>query len=55
MKTPWRISESRKRVTLIDADGLVMTEIIPGQVLGKVVTQEDRMAIAQRIIEAVNR
>jgi hypothetical protein len=55
MKTPWRISESRKRVTIIDADGRVMTEILPAQVLGKPVTQEERMAIAARIVEAVNR
>ena len=55
MNTPWRVSETdHSRVCILGADGRVMTEIIPGQVQGKPVTQAERKFIAETIVIAVN-
>lgn len=55
MNTPWRISETdHSRVCILGADGRVMTEIIPGQVKGVPVTQEERLHLAAVIASAVN-
>ena len=55
MNTPWRVSETdHSRVCILGADGRVMTEIIPGQVEGKPVTQAERVFLARLMAESVN-
>lgn len=54
MNTPWRVSETdHSRVCILGADGRVMTEIIPGQVKGRPVTQQERLDIAHHIVSCV--
>lgn len=55
VKRPWQVSNIDKRVYVLNADGHIMTEIEPGQIAGKPVTFEERMAIAEYIKASVNR
>lgn len=54
MKTPWSYVEYDNRVYVLDADGRRMTEIVPGQRHGQMVTQAERVAIAGIIADSVN-
>ena len=55
MNTPWKVSEtSHERVCILAADNRVVTEIIPGQVGGTVVSQHLRLSVARFIVHCVN-
>ena len=54
MKTPWRISEIDARVSIVSADNRVVTEILPGQQRGVMVTQAVRRQVATWIVNCVN-
>lgn len=53
-RTPWRVARNDARISLVDADGIVVTEIIPGQIRGAQPTLEDLMKLGNRIATAVN-
>lgn len=55
MKLPLSVSEHRKRVCIVDAEGWMVTEILPAQKHGEPVTQEERIAVAAALVAAVNR
>ena len=52
--TPWRVADYDERVLVLDADGTSLFEVFPGQANGYVATREDRRAIAEHIVHAVN-
>jgi hypothetical protein len=54
MKLPLAVSEHRKRVTIVDAEGWQVTEILPAQKHGQPVTQEERLEVAKAIVAAMN-
>jgi hypothetical protein len=52
--TPWRIADHDARIYIVAANGVRVTEVEPGQQSGYVPTKQERVAIAARIIAAVN-
>lgn len=52
---PWSIANHDGRISILDANGYRVSEIYPGQVLGRVPTVADAIGIAERIVDAVNR
>ncbi len=52
--TPWRWTQHDARVTLVAANDQIVTEILPGQLLGQVPSLELKIALAERIMAGVN-
>jgi hypothetical protein len=52
--TPWRIADHDARIYIVAANGVRVTEVEPGQQHGYVPTKPERVALAQRIIDAAN-
>jgi hypothetical protein len=52
--TPWRIADHDARIYIVAANGVRVTEVEPGQQHGHVPTKQERIAVAQRIINAAN-
>lgn len=52
--TPWHVADYDERVLVLDSDGTSLFEVFPGQAHGYVATRDDRRAIAEAIVEAMN-
>ena len=52
---PWRIANHDGRVALCNSNGRVMVAIDPAQIVGCVVTTDEKLEIAQFILGAVNK
>lgn len=52
---PLRVSVIDKRVAIIDSAGALVTEVYPGQILGKVPSVERTISIASALVDCVNR
>lgn len=52
---PLRVSVIDGRVAIIDSAGALVTEVYPGQILGRVPSVERTLSIASALVDSVNR
>jgi hypothetical protein len=51
---PWSVVNYDGRISIIDASSAHVTEVYPGQHLGQIPKTETCLAVARRIVNAVN-
>lgn len=52
---PWRIVDHDGRIMIVAANAAKVTEVQPGQLHGHVPSKAERVALAQRMVDAANR
>lgn len=51
---PWRVAELPEGIVILATDGLLVLELEPRDAQGLIVDRGARLALARRIVEAVN-